>query len=77
MPRKLYLDDFAALVGVKPQTLRAYRALSKARFPKADGVDIERGKARPWWSPETVEAWRSNRPGSGNWGSRHARAASP
>ena len=75
MVRKLYLDDFADLLGLKSATLAAYRSRGDARFPEPDGIDVEQGHARPWWSPKTAKAWVANRPGSGNWGPRHARDA--
>lgn len=75
MDRKLYLDDFAALVGVGSRTLAGYRSRRKARFPEPDGTDVDSGHARPWWWESTAQAWRSQRPGSGFWGPRHARAS--
>lgn len=73
---KLYLEDFAALLGVLPRTLSGYRAKGSPPIPEPDGTDIQRGHARPWWTEETAQAFKANRPGSGAWAaSRHARAS--
>jgi hypothetical protein len=66
--RKLYVDEAAALVGVLPATWRGYCTASAGRrrqAPPADGVDIERGHARPWWWESTIRQWQANRPGRG------------
>ena len=69
---KLYLADAAEVIGVRVSTLHGYRSRGAARFPEPDGVDIEAGHARPWWSRSTLEGWLRQRPGRGNWGPRHA-----
>lgn len=61
-PRKLYLDDVAALTGLGVSTLRGYKARPRA-MPEPDGTDIEAGHARPWWWESTIKAWMAQRPG--------------
>lgn len=74
---KLYADEAAARAGVRPSTWRDYcsaRNGKAPRGPEPDGTDIEGGHARPWWRPETVDAWLENRPGQGKGGGRPRRS---
>lgn len=57
---KLYREDFAERIGVKPDTLNRYK------LPPRDGTDIEAGHARPFWYPDTVDEWQRSRPGRGS-----------
>lgn len=57
--RKLYRADFAALLGVKVDSLNRYK------LPPRDGTDIEGGKARPYWWQTTAQRWMADRPGRG------------
>lgn len=75
MGLKLYLEDFADFAGLSVHTVGAYHRRGAARFPEPDGIDIEYGHARPWWRESTAREWMNSRPGSGNWGPRHARVA--
>ena len=59
---RLYTSDAAALLGVKPVTLRAY--VSRGQMPAPDGADRLKGL---WWHRSTLTAWK--RPGRGNWSS--------
>jgi hypothetical protein len=61
--RKLYLDDVAEVMGVKPMTVRGMR--SRGSLPAEDGTDVVEGHARPWWLPATVRTWLRTRPGKG------------
>ena len=63
--RKLYLEDFAEFIDVRPATLRAYRTRGTPPAPEPDGVDIDRGHACPWWHESTVKAWDDSRRGPG------------
>jgi len=70
---KLYAEQAAARAGVAAGTWRSYcnpKAGRPARGPAPDGTDVERGHARPWWTPETVDAWLAARPGKGVGGGR-------
>ena len=72
-PIKLYADAAAERADMKPSTWRAYcspRRGQPPRGPAPDGTDLDRGHARPWWRPETVDAWVANRPGRGVGGGR-------
>jgi hypothetical protein len=71
--------DLAALLGVKPATIRHYRADSRPGgryadhpFPDPDGhLGIT-----PYWNPERdqeIRAWAAERPGQGVGGGRPAR----
>jgi len=67
---KLYNDEAAARAGVSPSAWRDYTTPSKRRGgrllgPPRDGTDIEGGHARPYWYPETIDAWKASRPGRG------------
>lgn len=67
-PVKLYNVEAAAHAGVAVSTWRDYcnpRGGKPRRGPAPDGVDVEKGHARPWWKPETVDAWKASRPGQG------------
>lgn len=66
--RKLYLDDFAELLGVGVKTLTGYRSRGTPPVPAPDGVDLRRGHARPYWYESTALAFRDSRPGRGRWG---------
>lgn len=57
--RKLYRVDLAALAGIQVNSLQ------RAGTPEPDGIDIEAGKARPWWWESTAKAWLKARPGKG------------
>ena len=57
--RKLYRSDLATLAGV------ADSSLDRIGMPERDGVDLDRGHARPYWWPETADAWMASRPGKG------------
>ena len=57
---RLYTTDAAALLGVKPATLRSY--VARGQMPTPDGADRLKGL---WWHPATLTAWA--RPGRGNW----------
>lgn len=79
---KLYAAEAAAAAGVAASTWRDY--YSDGRTPgdrtfgpsrrgrghprRADGMDHDRGHARPWWRPATIHAWE--RPGRGAGGGR-------
>jgi len=80
-PTKLYSAEAAAHVGVARSTWADY--YSDGRTPgaveigpsqreghprRADGVDMDRGAARPYWYPATLDAWE--RPGRGAGGGR-------
>jgi hypothetical protein len=67
---KLYNDEAAVLADVQAGTWRDYTTPSKRRSgrligPAPDGVEIDRGHARPWWHRATVLQWKANRPGRG------------
>ena len=53
----LSTSEFAARIGVKPDTLNRYK------LPEPDAMI---GRTRGWL-PETVDAWNASRPGKGNW----------
>lgn len=57
---RLYTADVAALLNVKPGTLRSY--VSRGQMPAPDGADRLKGL---WWHEATLTAWE--RPGRGNW----------
>jgi hypothetical protein len=65
--RKLYLEDFAELLGVGVKTLTGYRSRGQARLPEPDGYDVEAGHARPYWRLRTAQEYRAARPGRGRW----------
>jgi hypothetical protein len=76
MPDKLYAEQAADRAGVAASTWRDYcssRGGRPPRGPAEDGTDIEGGHARPWWYPETVDAWLAARPGQGKGGGRAGR----
>lgn len=60
-----YLDSagVARLLGVSPATIRAYRSRGQAGFPEPD---VTVGDT-PGWLPSTIERWREQRRGPGNW----------
>ena len=59
--KKLGAKDAAAMVGVKPNTWRAYVAREQA--PAPDGREEISGT--PWWWESTVKRFRDSRPGQG------------
>lgn len=66
--RKLYGEEVAKLLGIAYSTWRGYCTEKPGRrrqAPPADGTDIERGHARPWWWENTITDWNANRPGPG------------
>jgi hypothetical protein len=66
---KLYADEAAAMVGVRPSTWRGYCTEAPGRrrqAPQADGTDIEAGHARPWWWESTIREYIATRPGRGS-----------
>ncbi len=52
------IHDIGAHFGIKPGTVRSYRA--RGQMPAADGQD----QYGPWWHAATITTW--TRPGSGN-----------
>ncbi len=65
---KLYGAEAAARAGMAASTWRDYTSSRNGRPPRGpapDGVDHDRGHARPWWRAETVDAWIASRPGQG------------
>jgi predicted DNA-binding transcriptional regulator AlpA len=58
--RYLSVTDVAARLGITTA------AVAVANLPEPDAMI---GKARGW-RPETIDAWRRERPGKGNWGPR-------
>lgn len=65
---KLYHADVADRLRIAEGTWRRYCASSLNRrriAPLPDGVDTEAGHVRPWWKPETIDNWRTSRPGPG------------
>lgn len=66
--RKLYSDEAAKRVGVTPATWRRYCSETPKRrriAPPADGTDIDRGHARPYWWEATIETFKKGRLGKG------------
>jgi hypothetical protein len=66
-PTKLYASDVATRLGIARTTWTSYVSRSLPRgnpAPAPDGVDIERGHAKPWWKPSTITAWERRRPSS-------------
>jgi len=61
--RRLYHAEAATRVGVAASTWRDYHA--DGRTPPPDGTDSNRGHVRPWWYPETLDAWNATRPRRG------------
>lgn len=53
----LEVDDVAAMVGVKPSTIRIYRARRTIPAPDAPL------SGRLLWRPETIAEWLESRPG--------------
>ena len=65
---RLYTADIAARLGIARSTWTTYVSQGKPKFnpaPQPDGHTMESGHARPWWRPETVQAWHERRPGHG------------
>jgi hypothetical protein len=60
---RLFHADAAARLGLAASTWRDYYA--DGRTPKPDGHVNDRGHRRPWWRPETLDAWQATRPGQG------------
>jgi hypothetical protein len=74
---KLYAAEAAARAGVKPSTWRDYYSDGRTpgaveygpskrgeRYPRrADGMDMDRGHARPWWLPQSVDGWKRDEQG--------------
>lgn len=52
--------DIAELAGVKPSTVRGYRA--QGRLPEPDDLSVP---DRPRWRLSTITAWIASRPGRG------------
>lgn len=52
--------EIATELGVAESTLRNYR--SRGQMPEPDGQD----RYGPWWYPDTITTWHTNRPGPGN-----------
>lgn len=66
-PRHLYRADVAELLGIRPDSLQ------RLKLPAPDGVDVDRGHARPWWTAATIREWQARRPGRGRrWADSHA-----
>lgn len=65
-----YLDPagVAALLGVSVATVHTYR--SKGSLPEPDA----RFGQTPAWLPETIAAWKAERPGQGKGGGRPTKA---
>ncbi|MGI5214873.1 helix-turn-helix transcriptional regulator [Plantactinospora sp. CA-290183] len=61
--RRYHTDDLATRAGVSPGTIRGYRR--RQQMPPQDGTVIQKGHARPYWRPQTVDRWLESRPGSG------------
>lgn len=59
-PKKIYRDEFAAMLGLK-----SARSLARRKLPPRDGTDIEGGRARPYWYLATVRRYIANLPGRG------------
>jgi predicted DNA-binding transcriptional regulator AlpA len=66
VPEYLDVKAVADLLGVKPQTVRAYKHRGDAGFPEPDLVIT----GHPAWRRETIEAWIARRPGQGIGGGR-------
>jgi hypothetical protein len=65
--RWLYLEDFAALLGVGTKTLSGYRSRGTPPLPEPDETVVDRGHARPRWRESTALAFRAARRGRGRW----------
>ena len=59
--KKLTAAMAAAMVGVKPNTWRAY--VARGHAPAPDGR--EELSQHPFWLESTVREWEANRPGPG------------
>lgn len=55
--------DVAEHIQVAPSTVRRMKGRD---LPEPDG----HLGATPWWTPDTIRAWASSRPGRGRWGPR-------
>lgn len=65
---KMYADAVAARLGIPVGSFYGYYRAAPGRtqlFPGPDGYDVDRGHARPFWYPETVERGIAARPGPG------------
>lgn len=65
---RLYSHQAADHLGIATATWRRYCSKSPKRrrqAPPADGVDNDRGHARPWWYRQTLDDWQRDRPGRG------------
>jgi len=51
------IEDVAALIKVRPATIRSY--VTRGRMPRPDGYFAK----KPWWRAETIRAWQASRPG--------------
>ena len=64
---QLTLGDVARHLGLSLSTVHNYR--HQGRLPAPDGMLGN----RPWWRPETIDAWQASRPGRGVGGGRPRR----
>lgn len=55
--------EFAARVGISPNTLSSYWA--KGLLPEPDAIVGEGPRAIRGWLPETIDTWNAARPGRG------------
>jgi hypothetical protein len=79
-PVKLYGEQAAARAHVAFATWRRYCSESPGRrrqAPEPDGTDVDRGHARPYWYPQTIDAWLADRPGRGVGGGRKPPGSAP
>ncbi len=74
---RLFLTDIAALAGVSYDTIKGYHRRGECNFPppEPDRIAGQPGRTRPWWKPETIQAWLASRPGSGNYDRSRRRGA--
>lgn len=68
MKERLYNDEAAARAHVEPATWRRYCSARPGKppiGPKRDGVTNDKGHARPYWYPGTIDNWLAGRAGQG------------